>query len=183
MVPGVTQRAMAAAGFAYDSTFGFADRNGFRLGVADIVPMWDEKQQQTLGINEAPFSWMDRAMSKYQGIEDPRAWVEDGLRTAERVRKAEGLWVGIWHPNLDTALGYPDALDGFELLIERLSEQEPFFTTLGDAARWRVARRQARIRAVRSDGLVELEGPISVLGELELETPEGSLLRAARIRS
>src|SRR2546430_17478224 len=36
--PGVTERAMAEAGFWYDSTFGFPDRNGFRLGVADVVP-------------------------------------------------------------------------------------------------------------------------------------------------
>src|SRR5438445_9574267 len=40
--PGVTHRAMAAAGLAYDSSYGFADRNGFRLGVADVIPVWDE---------------------------------------------------------------------------------------------------------------------------------------------
>ena len=41
MRPGQTQQHMVAAGLEYDATWGFADRNGFRLGVADIVPAWD----------------------------------------------------------------------------------------------------------------------------------------------
>lgn len=180
MVPGATQRAMTGAGFGYDSTFGFADRNGFRLGVADVVPMWDEGRQQTLAIYEAPFTWMDRALSKYQGIEDPRAWVEDGLRVAERVKETEGLWVGIWHPNLDTSLGYPDALDGFELLISRLAAQEPYFTSIGNAVRWRIARRQARISGIHPDGVPELRAPDSGVGEIELETPGSTPMRSIR---
>jgi hypothetical protein len=42
--PGATHRAQAEAGFAYDASVGFPDRNGFRLGVADIVPAWDAER-------------------------------------------------------------------------------------------------------------------------------------------
>ena len=173
MVPGATQRAMADAGFRYDSTFGFADRNGFRLGVADVVPMWDEHDERALPIEEAPFCWMDRALSKYQGIEDPTAWVEDGLRIAGRVQETNGLWVGIWHPNLDTPLGYPHAIDGFSLLLARLADQQPHFMTLAEAVNWRVARRETRVRGVRPDGTVDLatkSGGVSI----DVEHPDGT---------
>src|SRR5712664_2716211 len=50
--PGVTERAMVTAGFVYDSTFGFPDRNGFRLGVADVVPRWDADANTPIAIDE-----------------------------------------------------------------------------------------------------------------------------------
>ena len=39
-----TLQQIKDAGFLYDSTYGFADRNGFRLGVADVVPLWDAER-------------------------------------------------------------------------------------------------------------------------------------------
>ena len=44
MRPGANPAHMVAAGFEYDATWGFADRNGFRLGVADLVPAWDARR-------------------------------------------------------------------------------------------------------------------------------------------
>src|SRR5690242_3702416 len=43
-----TPRAMTQAGFRYDSTVGFPDRNGFRVGIADVV-----RSGETL--DEVPF--------------------------------------------------------------------------------------------------------------------------------
>src|SRR2546430_9989656 len=57
----------------------------------------------------SPFTWMDRALSKYRGIEDPAAWSKDALELATTARAVGGLWVGLWHPNLTPALGFPDA--------------------------------------------------------------------------
>ena len=39
MQPGATPHAMLAGGFRFDATAGFADRNGFRLGAADVLPV------------------------------------------------------------------------------------------------------------------------------------------------
>src|SRR5256885_8202858 len=49
--------------------------------------------------------WMDRALSKYRGVEDPERWVAAGLALARACRDVEGLWVGVWHPNLTAPLG------------------------------------------------------------------------------
>ena len=143
-----TPRGMAAAGFLYDSTYGFADRNGFRLGVADVVPLWDAEQQARLGIDEAPFIWMDRAMSKYQRIEDPSAWIRDALLMADRCRDVNGLWVGIWHPNLAPALGFPDAPAAYARLVDALVSRDAYVAPLAELVAWRRIRRLLRGRLI-----------------------------------
>jgi len=152
MRPGETIRGMADAGFRYDTTAGFPDRNGFRLGVGDVVPAWDGSGQRALDIEEAPVIWMDRALSKYAGIEDPDAWVSEGIALADACRQVEGLWVGVWHPNLTPALGFPGAPQAFAALLDRLLAQQPYLAPLGRLVEWRVARRGVRVRGIMPDG-------------------------------
>jgi hypothetical protein len=156
-----TPRAMRSAGFGYDSTAGFPDRNGFRLGVCDVLPSWDaEGQGEPLA--EVPFAWMDRALSKYRDVEDPMAWVADALELASAARAVDGLWVGVWHPNLIPSLGFPDAPAAYARLLDGLSAGDPFVGTLDELVRWRVARARVRIAWVAPDGRVELEGERTV---------------------
>ena len=157
--PGATHRAMAAAGFTYDSSNGFPDRNGFRLGVADIIPVWDAAGEVTLPLDAAPVCWMDRALSKYQGVEDPAAWVADGLALAAAAREVEGLWVGVWHPNLVPALGYPDAPDAFATLLDGLVSAGAYLTSLDELVSWRRLRRSARVTSVAPDGRIAVTAP------------------------
>lgn len=141
-----TPRGMVTAGFEYDSTYGFADRNGFRLGVADVVPLWDAERQAPVGLDEAPFVWMDRALSKYQHVESPSVWIDEALVLAERCRAVEGMWVGIWHPNLAPALGFPDAPEAYAQLVAELARSEAYIAPLGELVAWRRARRALRAR-------------------------------------
>jgi hypothetical protein len=154
MVPGATQTAMRAAGFAYDATFGFPDRNGFRLGSADIVPGWFAE-----GLDEAPLVWMDRALSKYRGIEDPNAWVDDALELATAAREVNGLWVGLWHCNLTPPLGYPGAPAAYARLLTEIMSESPYVATLERLVAWRRARRAVRATAVAPDGRCSLSTP------------------------
>lgn len=156
MRPGVTQRWMAESGFSYDSTFGFADRNGFRLGVADVLPAWDQSAVAPLSLDEAPFTWMDRALSKYAGVERPAAWIDDALLLADACRAAEGLWIGIWHPNLSPPLGYPGAPESYARLVSALVERDAWIAPIGELVTWRRARREARAVAIDARGEVAL---------------------------
>ena len=158
MRPPTTQRAMTAAGFSYDATFGFADRNGFRLGVADIVEGWDDLRGERLSLDLVPLAWMDRALSKYRGIQRASAWVDDALELAATCRDVEGLWVGLWHPNLTPALGYPDAPREYRRLVARLADEpSPYVATLDEMVRWRRDRRRLRAHRVAPDGRIEIE--------------------------
>jgi len=178
MRPGETIRGMAAAGFRYDTTAGFPDRNGFRLGVGDVIPAWDGAGggggEQPLDIQEAPVIWMDRALSKYAGIEDPDAWITEGIALADACRATEGLWVGVWHPNLTPALGFPDAPAAFAALLDRLLARQPFVAPLGRLVEWRVARRGVRVRGILPDGRPDVYATRSVTDPLTLEDVSGA---------
>lgn len=153
--PARTLHAMTQAGLRYDSTVGFPDRNGFRIGVADVVRIGDT-------LDEAPFTWMDRALSKYRDVEDPHAWVDDALVLARSCRDVDGLWVGVWHPNLTDALGFPGAPAAFERLLDGLLADRPYVGTLDDIVEWRARRRRLRIARMAEDGRYELAEALSV---------------------
>jgi hypothetical protein len=174
MRPGSTPREMANAGFNYDSTAGFADRNGFRLGVADLLPAWDDARNAALPLDEVPFTWMDRALSKYRGIEQPNAWIDDAFELAERSRAVNGLWVGIWHPNLTPALGFPGAPSAYARLASGLVDRGAWIAPLGEIVRWRRARRAIRAHSLSAGG-----APLLAAGALAaLETADGQPLEA-----
>jgi hypothetical protein len=174
MRPGETIRGMAAAGFRYDTTAGFPDRNGFRLGVGDMIPAWDGAGERPLEIQEAPVVWMDRALSKYAGVEDPEAWISEGVALADACRATQGLWVGVWHPNLTPALGFPDAPAAFAALLDRLLAQRPFVAPLGRLVEWRVARRAVRVRGILHDGQPDAYGMKPGVDALTLEDSSGA---------
>ncbi len=169
MRPGTTQRAMIEAGLAWDATYGFADRNGFRLGVADVVPGWDAASGARSGLDEVPLVWMDRALSKYRGLEDPAAWVDDGLELAGRAREVDGLWVGLWHPNLAGALGFPGAEAEFERLLDRLGGLGAWLAPLGEIVAWRRRRRGLRAVGVGAGGVPLVRAEDSEGEPLDLE--------------
>lgn len=150
--PATTPAEMHDAGFHFDSTTGFSDRNGFRLGVADVVPVWSAERDEALDLDEAPFCWMDRALSKYRGIERPDAWIDDALALADQCRAVQGMFVGIWHPNLTPALGFPGAPAAFARLVAGLTERRAFVAPLGELVAWRRLRRGTRAIGLGADG-------------------------------
>jgi hypothetical protein len=169
MTPGVTQEGMRRAGFQYDATWGFPDRNGFRLGVADVVA-WE---QGTFDL--VPFCWMDRTQSKYQGIEDPKAWTAAALESARKCREVEGMWNGIWHPNLTAALGYPRAPEAYQELVTGLvADPTLWCAPVEEIVAWRRRRRGARAVGIADGGVVRAETPIRG-ASLRLEDAAGVL--------
>lgn len=156
--PSSTPVGMDAAGFTYDSSIGFSDRNGFRRGAADVLPIWIAATESTLSMEEVPFAWMDRALSKYQGVEDPDVWIDDALSLADECRAVHGLWVGIWHPNLTPALGFPGALDAYTRLVAALAARDAFMAPIAELIAWRRMRRGARVETGDESGTLTLTG-------------------------
>jgi hypothetical protein len=144
------------AGFEYDATWGFADRNGFRLGVADLVPAWDAAREAPMQLDLLPLIWMDRALSKYAGVEEPGRWIEDARELARECKAAEGVWVGLWHPNTMEALGFPGGEPAFVSLLQALADDRPYFATAHRIVQWRRFRRSVRAARVSADGRVLL---------------------------
>lgn len=161
MDPGPTQRGMIRAGFQHDATIGFSDTNGFRLGIADIVPWYDAAGETNTPLEVAPFCWMDRTQSKYQGVEDPMEWARVALEMAGRCREVQGFWSGIWHPNLSAPLGYPGAPDAYRAIVRGLTgDPTVWVTTVGEAVQWRKARRAVAAVGIGAGGEVIAQRPL-----------------------
>jgi hypothetical protein len=185
MRPGRTQRIMVNAGFEYDASWGFADRNGFRLGVAVVVPAWAAERETSIPLDLLPLMWMDRALSKYAGVEEPGRWIEDARELARECKAAEGLWVGLWHPNTMEALGFPGAEAAFVSLLQALADDRPFFASAHKVVQWRRFRRSVRAARVAADGRVVLstgEGQRTVIA-IEDEAGETVQVRVKAERS
>jgi hypothetical protein len=156
--PGRTQQAMVKAGFDYDATWGFADRSGFRLGAADVVPAWDAMRERVMPLDLVPLIWMDRALAKGSGSEEAQRWIEDGMELARACKAVEGVWVGLWHTNLTEALGFPGAEPAFIRLLATLAQERPYFGTARKIVEWRRFRRSVRASHISADGRVTLTG-------------------------
>jgi hypothetical protein len=169
-----TQRAMVTAGFRYDATFGFPDRNGFRLGTANPIRAWDALANQPLDLELVPLVWMDRAMSKYGGIQDPARWVDEALQLAATVRAVQGMWVGLWHPNLTPALGYPGAPEQYGRLVRELRATGAHIAPVEELVAWRQRRRAFRIRRVAAGTAAESTDRVL---ERELRDPARAVTR------
>jgi hypothetical protein len=177
MRPGRTQRIMVEAGFDYDATWGFADRNGFRLGVADVVPAWDAAGETSLPLDLVPLIWMDRALSKYAGVEEAGRWIEDARDLAGECKAVEGVWSGLWHPNTMEALGFPGAEPAFVSLLQALADDRPFFGSAQKIVQWRRFRRSVRAARVSADGKVLLRTAAGHRTVIAMEDETGNTTR------
>jgi hypothetical protein len=99
---------------------------------------------------------MDRALSKYAGIEEPGRWVEDARELAGECKAVEGVWVGLWHPNTMETLGFPGAEPAFVSLLQALADDRPYFASAQKLVQWRRFRRSVRASQVTADGRVLL---------------------------
>jgi hypothetical protein len=72
------------------------------------------------------------------------------------------------HPTL----GFPGATDAFLRLLGEVAAAHPYFGTLSNIVRWRVARRSARARSIAADGSVEATADASDFAQY-LETADG----------
>jgi hypothetical protein len=84
------------AGLDYDSTVGFADRIGFRLGTCHEFPTFHVRERRRLRLRERPLIVMDRTLFDYMELtaQDARQAV---LEVARECRRAAGTLTVLWH--------------------------------------------------------------------------------------
>ncbi len=90
--------AVANAGIRWDSTLGYADVSGFRLGVCRPLPLFDPAKRCCIGIEEHPLVAMDCSFDRqnYMGLSEEAAF--DNLRTLANATFAHrGEFVCLWH--------------------------------------------------------------------------------------
>jgi len=91
-------------------------------------------------------------------------------------KSAEGVWVGLWHPNTTEALGFPGAEPAFVSLLQALADDRPYFASAHKLVQWRRFRRSVRAR-VHADGRVALTTTAGQRTVIALEDESGEATR------
>jgi hypothetical protein len=118
---------IAAGGIRWDTTLGYADVAGFRLGVCRPVPLFDPIRQRLTGIEEHPLIVMDCTLhlAKYMNLDEGAAF-DCVCRLADVTLRHQGEFVCLWHntwlATTDTSYHkrlYPRVLDYLAGLLDR----------------------------------------------------------------
>jgi hypothetical protein len=130
---------LEAAGFDYDSTWGYNDGVGYRAGTSQVFRL-----PESAGLMELPLSIMDSALFYRSRMNRSQtdAWQDCGQVVAN-ARRFGGTVVINWH---DRSLAPERLWDRFyhELLAEVGQGDRAWFTTAGEAVDWFRWRRSFR---------------------------------------
>ena len=95
--------ALAKAAIDWDSSLGYADVAGFRLGVCHPIPLFDPVRMQPMGIEEHPLIVMDCTLTRPDYMSLTPAAAQDYVHHLLRVtRRHHGQFVLLLH---NTTLG------------------------------------------------------------------------------
>ena len=91
-----TWRNWEHAGLHYDSTVGYAERVGFRVGTCHEFPTFDLRRRRPLRLRERPLHVMERSLFDYMRLA-PEAALETTLDLARSCRATGGTLTLLWH--------------------------------------------------------------------------------------
>lgn len=91
-------QALANAGFEYDTSVGYAAREGFRAGTARPFLLYDVGAERTLDVVEIPLAAMETTFlsPRYRGVSADEAY-ESCARVLCEVEAASGAAAVLWH--------------------------------------------------------------------------------------
>lgn len=128
-----TWQNLKDAGFAYDTTFGFADLAGYRNGLCYPFRPFDQETGAYIDLIEIPLIVMDVTLWKYMnlGLEASLALVQ---RMIDDVQRLNGVFTLLWHNH--SFNGQEGEI--YTRVIDYLVERDPWFATSGQVAEhWR----------------------------------------------
>lgn len=112
----ITWRILDQAGFAYDSTVGYAERVGFRAGTCREFPVFDLLQQRPLRIRERPLLVMDGTLMTYMSM-SPGEAVSRAGQIADACRAHNGDATILYHNH---SLPTPQTRAHYRTMLQRL---------------------------------------------------------------
>ena len=136
--------AQEAAGFAYDSTLGFSDREGFRGGHAFPFHPFDVRDNRPLQLLEIPLAVMDATIWKYRRLRGEKA--REAVSTVlEQTLGVGGLATLLWHNDTFYDPEYPGVGRLYQEALEWLSAHDAHVAPCREIERWWRAREAATL--------------------------------------
>jgi hypothetical protein len=109
-----TCRRLVEEGFEEDFSMGYGSINGFRASVASPFYWYDLEKEQTTGLTQYPFCFME-ANSFFEQKLSPEQGLEEIRRYYKTVQDVNGMFICIWH---NTFLGTASYYKGWREVYE-----------------------------------------------------------------
>jgi peptidoglycan/xylan/chitin deacetylase (PgdA/CDA1 family) len=131
----LTWRCLEDAGFTYDSTLGYAERYGFRNGMAHPFRPFDLDQGREIGILELPLALMDCTLYSYMGFTPAESkQVIAGLMS--QVSKVKGILVVLWHNDVLADPRYKEWAALYRYILEEGRRKNAWLCSAGELVEW-----------------------------------------------
>lgn len=91
-----TYRNLVKMGITDDYSMGFADRPGFRAGIAAPFPFFDLVHNEPLKLTIWPITFMDGTLCDYLGLSDEESF-QLACRLCDHVRSVNGTLISLFH--------------------------------------------------------------------------------------
>ena len=138
--PSKTWQIMEELGFAYDTTWGFNQKPGFRAGAC--FPYHPPSPDfGTLNILELPLTVMDTSLWGYMHLQEEEGFAEVE-RAISKVKAYNGLFTLLWHQEALQMKGgrlYPR-------ILRRLAKENCFVSNAEKMAEWWLCREKSELR-------------------------------------
>ncbi len=109
----VTHRLHSACGFMFDSTLGFAEKEGFRTGTCHPYLPFDLGTMEVIPVWQFPLTVMDGTLAFYQHLSSATSF-ERILVLMETVRRHCGVFVPLFHNTISDSHDFPGWQKTFE---------------------------------------------------------------------
>jgi peptidoglycan/xylan/chitin deacetylase (PgdA/CDA1 family) len=137
-----TWKIQESLGFAYDTTLGYSECNGFRVGIAFPFTPYDLQNEREYNLLELPLSVMDGSFFEDYG---ERLEIKKSIQRCERlfnaIEETGGMLVVNFHLNF-CVTNHPDSWALYEYVLKRSAESGAWVTTGREIAEWWIERQE-----------------------------------------
>jgi len=140
----LTWHLLSEAGFAYDSTLGYAETIGFRNGMCHPFRPFDLNTNEYVDILEIPLGLMDGSIYSYMKLDSAGGW-ERTRPMIDRVAECGGVLTVLWHNTYMAG----DPLAFYERLLKYCAGKGGWFASGAEIAKWWAESGLARMGATR----------------------------------
>jgi hypothetical protein len=175
-------RAVAAASFDYDASFGYADEVGWRPGAASPYRPFDAEESIPYDFVEIPPAAMDGTLFQYKRLSASEA-LAAALRLVDEAAACGGLCSLIWHYRAFEGGIFPEWGAVFARVMERVAAAGGVALRHGDVAARYHLNREIAARGPAADGSYEILLPPGAPADVVFDVNRGWKLAGGDARA